>query len=496
MSTPSPLALNLSNHQVIYEKSFNTSPNTNIFNTYICPVKFLESNYTNFLNSKNIQFDGKKPIEKKDKEVKNVMEHSDDFSSKDKINNNKGPLFGETGNNAFFHCMQVNPLEYNNQYCPNIIIPLYYCSYFNQFPNQINQNRTLSYPFYKYKLISSTFHPENIKEEENKMGSIKPSNGAETRKDMIKQKNSRSKTAEILDKNESIFEEDEVKFLSLKFGKSSNFLKKSKIIEVNVQKTENEFNLTFPKNGILEKTKTFINYICNNHSFNTNSNNGEMDYLAIKKIYEGNKEMNSKEEIAKQVSKKDNKGTLLNKKRNYSNKKYGKKSRRKMTKKEKINQKNKNKKDGKKISLYLNNIQINEKSLIYFPFCEQISIDEIIKVSFLEGVILENKLFSKNDKNSLLKEKIPNLNNYLFRVTYHKKNEDKNEALMYILQIRGINILYLINYYYSLIKKKVLKINKNHYSHIKFEKSLEENNKIGNLILICNDLVTKLKNCL
>ena len=68
--------------------------------------------------------------------------------------------------------------------------------------------------------------------------------------------------------------------------------------------------------------------------------------------------MNSKEEIAKQVSKKDNKGTLLNKKRNYPNKKYGKKSRRKMTKKEKINQKNKNKKDGKKISLYLNNIQI------------------------------------------------------------------------------------------------------------------------------------------
>ena len=84
--------------------------------------------------------------------------------------------------------------------------------------------------------IACTFHPENIREDEKKMGSIKPSGVAEIRRDMIKQKNSRSKTAEILDKNEPIFEEDEVKFLSLKFGKSSNFLKKSKIIEVNVQK--------------------------------------------------------------------------------------------------------------------------------------------------------------------------------------------------------------------------------------------------------------------
>ena len=494
MSTPSPLALNLSNHQVVYEKSFNTSPNTNISNTYICPVKNLESKYNNILNSKNIQIDGKKSIEKKDEEVKNVMEHSDDFSSKDKIVNNKTPFLKENGNNAIFQCMQVKPLEYNYYYYPAIFVPKH-CRCFNQFPNQITPNRILSYVFYGYNLISSTFHPENIREDEKKMGSIKPSRVAEIRRDMIKQKNSRSKTAEILDKNKeySNFQEDEVKYLSLKFGKSSNFLKKSEIIEVNVQKVEKEFNLTFPKNGILDKTKTYINYICTNYTLNINSDSEEMDYLTIKTFYEGCNEMNTKIEIAKQISKKDVKDTLLNRKRNYPKKISDKKSRRKMTKKEKMNQKNKNKKDGEKVSIYLNNIEINDKSLIYFPFCEQINNDEIIKVSFLEGIILENKLFHKNEKNSLFREKIPNLNNYLFRVTYYKKNEDKNGAYIYMLKIRGINILYLINYYYSLIKKKVLKINKNHYSHIKFGKSLEENNKIGNLVLICNDLVTKLK---
>ena len=120
MSTPSPLALNLSNHQVVYEKSFNTSPNTNISNTYICPVKNLESKYNNILNSKNIQIDGKKPIEKKDEDLKNVMEHSDDFSSKGKIVNNNSPIFREIGNNASFQFTQVKPLEYNYNYYPTL----------------------------------------------------------------------------------------------------------------------------------------------------------------------------------------------------------------------------------------------------------------------------------------------------------------------------------------------------------------------------------------
>ena len=78
--------------------------------------------------------------------------------------------------------------------------------------------------------------------------------------------------------------------------------------------------------------------------------------------------------------------------------------------------------------------------------------------------------------------------NKKFRIIY-EKNEDGTQ---YILFINGINILYLILYYYYQIKEEVKLINKYHYSHASYKKTNNSRNLIENLIKKCNKIVKEI----
>lgn len=60
------------------------------------------------------------------------------------------------------------------------------------------------------------------------------------------------------------------------------------------------------------------------------------------------------------------------------------------------------------------------------------------------------------------------------------------------MHIFGINILYLILYYYYQIHKGIEQINVYHYSHSAFWKSEDEINKIEEIIKKCNHIVKKI----
>ena len=81
------------------------------------------------------------------------------------------------------------------------------------------------------------------------------------------------------------------------------------------------------------------------------------------------------------------------------------------------------------------------------------------------------------------------LRNKLFKIYFYEQEEMK----VLSLYIYGLNIIFIIIYYYYLIKQKILLINKNHYSHIKFEKSLAVKKELEIMLYNCNNLVNFIK---
>ena len=154
-----------------------------------------------------------------------------------------------------------------------------------------------------------------------------------------------------------------------------------------------------------------------------------------------------------------------------------------------LNKKN-NKKDGEKIHLYLNEIQINKNSLENFPFFPTLNMEENINIEFLKAIIDKKELIRLNKKAELIKDKRNEkyIKNRRFEFIY--QNNEKTEQ--YSLYINECHILYLFLYYYYQIKEGIKLINKFHYSHSSFYKSQRVANLIEKLIKRCNSIVKEI----
>ena len=149
-----------------------------------------------------------------------------------------------------------------------------------------------------------------------------------------------------------------------------------------------------------------------------------------------------------------------------------------------------NKKNGPSIIVNLNQVQINKTGLENFPFHHLINSKEITKISFLKGLAERKDLIRINKKVGLVKEIKGNkqLEGKIFKIVYQRLMDETK----YIVHISGINILYLILYYYYQIHKGIEQINTYHYSHSAFHKSLSEINKIEEIIKKCNLIVKEI----
>ena len=167
-----------------------------------------------------------------------------------------------------------------------------------------------------------------------------------------------------------------------------------------------------------------------------------------------------------------------------------KKNNKKISAKDKLINKRKNSKNGEYITAYLNQLKVDKTSLKIFPLCPIPTLEENIKVSFLEGII--------NDKYEIKLKKRINLikDDGIFEYLKYKRfelifqNDEKN--LEFTMYINHLNILHLIYYYYYQIKERIILINKYHYSHVAFSSIKSEINLIINLIKTCNKIVDEI----
>ena len=164
------------------------------------------------------------------------------------------------------------------------------------------------------------------------------------------------------------------------------------------------------------------------------------------------------------------------------------KNKKKMTEKLKKQIRKNNRKDGNKICLYLNQIQINSFTLDIFPFLPMNF--ENITIEFLESLI-EEKHITINHKNELINDQrnIKYVKNKSFEIIYQHKEE---ETIQYILHIKNHHIFYLFFYYYHQIQENIVRLNQHFYSH-RAKAELEEiKGSIQNLMEKCNKLVKEI----
>lgn len=288
----------------------------------------------------------------------------------------------------------------------------------------------------------------------------------------------------------------------LNFNVPENFLINYNINKItinNIQYTEDQENLLKCIN--LNDMEEFINSLCMN-IVNKKENLSNLNFVNKEYIEFQNFDINEEENIPFLQRKRSNildfdyiedfyphkaKSPLNNSeikkkplKKKYKNKKKYKKMSKKLINLNRIN----NKKDGEKIDIYLNQIQINKNKLENFPFFPMIGIKENIKIEFLKGVIDKKNLIKVNKKTELIKDQrnFKYLKNKIFELTYINEEKDKQ----YTIYIKGFHILYLILYYYYQIQEGIRLINKNHYSHGSFSKSYKIMQIIERLIKTCN----------
>jgi len=287
-------------------------------------------------------------------------------------------------------------------------------------------------------------------------------------------------------------------YSKLNFNIPNNFL-----INFNIKGIHSE-NIPLRQNDLimnqinLKDMQNYINNICNNFSQNhLDFSNGE--YIELKKA-ENDQPIN-----AEFLQRKRKNINILDEdeKTNHSSediipksgrkkplKKNHKNNNKKLSLKNKQLIKNNNKKDGPKISLYLNQIQINKNRLEQFPFCQLLNAKENIKIDLLKGITEKKELIKIKRKPEIINHQnnLKYIVNKKFRIIYDK-NEDGTQ---YILFINGINILYLILYYYYQIQEEVKLINKYHYSHASYDKLNNCRKLIENLIKKCNKIAKEI----
>lgn len=280
----------------------------------------------------------------------------------------------------------------------------------------------------------------------------------------------------------------------LYFNVPENFLIKFSIKSIyseNIPLNKNSFTI----NQInLNDMQNYINNICNiNSKSNLNYYNGE--YIELRKVdneqpknieflkhkRENNSNLDGDEKTnhpSEGINPKNGRRKPLKKKNKNNNKKLSLKNKKLI--------KNNNKKNGIKISLYLNQIQINKNRLEQFPFCQLLNNKENIKIDLLKGITEKKELIKIKKKPEINHQNnLKFILNKKFEIIYQKNENDSQ----YILFIKGINILYLLSYYYYQIQEEVKLLNKYHYSHASYEKSNKVRNHLENLIKKCNKIV-------
>ena len=275
-------------------------------------------------------------------------------------------------------------------------------------------------------------------------------------------------------------EQNQTKEITFKIPE--NFLINYKIKKINIQNKkscENEKNY----NDIsIKDIENFINNICKNKSENYFDFSDE-DFIEYKNINfeeERNDTFINKKRKRKSFNSEEFENYWLNRDINEIQlKKTNKKNK-------KIKKKLNNKKDGDKINIYLNQIKINKNYLEYFPLCPMKNISEIFKIELLEGIFEDDELLRIKKNVKIIKDEryLQSINNKKFEIIYQKEESDSQ----CILHINGINILYIILYYYLQIQQGLKLREKFLYSKQKQDEWIKADRFVENLIEKCNKI--------
>ena len=173
-------------------------------------------------------------------------------------------------------------------------------------------------------------------------------------------------------------------------------------------------------------------------------------------------------------------------KKNNKNKNNKKKMTAKLKKLNRIN----NRKNGKSISLYLNQIEINENFLENFPFYPILDNNENFKIKILKGLTEKKNIIRVNKNKKLINDErnLKYIKDKLFEIIY----QNNFEEIQYIVHINGYHIIYLIFYYYYHIQEDMKLLNKLHYSHRSNREFIEVKNHLEILIKKCNKLTQEI----
>ena len=295
--------------------------------------------------------------------------------------------------------------------------------------------------------------------------------------------------------------------IKLSFRIPDDFFINLQIKEIEIKTNRfNRYNQNFPKSKkfTFQDMEFYINNLCNklqSKDILNFKNDFGKEYIELESLIKEENTSNFLQRKRKLSKDKGDKGPKSKKKtgvkadsyRRHPLKKKYKKINKKLTVKLKNLIKINNKKNGLYTLVNLNQIQISKSkiSLENFPFHNLINSKEVTKISFLKGITERKKdLIRINKKIGLTKD--PKYQKYLndkeFKIVYQTIDGDKT----YTVHILGINILYLILYYYYQIHKSIEQINVYHYSHSAFWKSEDEINKVEEIIKICNHIVKKI----
>ena len=291
--------------------------------------------------------------------------------------------------------------------------------------------------------------------------------------------------------------------IELSFKIPDDFFINFQIKEIEIKTNQfNQYIQNFPKskNFTFQDMEFYINNLCNklqSKDIVNFKNDFGNEYIELESLIKEENASNFLQRKRKLSKDKGDDGSKSKKKTGVKADNYRrhplKKKYKKLTLKLKNLIKINNKKNGLHALVNLNQIQISKSkiSLENFPFNNLINSKEITKISFLKGITDRKKdLIRINKKIGLTKDTKCQkyLNDKEFKIVYQTIDGNKT----YTVHIFGINISYLILYYYYQIHKGIEQINVYHYSHSAFWKSKDEINKIEEIIKKCNHIVKKI----
>ena len=118
------------------------------------------------------------------------------------------------------------------------------------------------------------------------------------------------------------------------------------------------------------------------------------------------------------------------------------------------------------------------------------NISEIFKIELLEGIFEDDELIKMKKNVKIIKDEryLQSINNKKFEIIYQKEESDSQ----CILHINGINILYIILYYYLQIQQGLKLREKFLYSKQKQDEWIKADRFVENLIEKCNKIAKEI----